>query len=61
MSVEFINTIYEVEVSLDKRNAIPFLANRDFMQRANLMINPARKFMLTNKSDDNADRQDTAD
>jgi RimK family alpha-L-glutamate ligase len=52
MDVEFLNTTYEVEVSLDKRNQIPFLVNRDFMQRANLMINPARKFMLTNKSED---------
>ena len=52
MDVVFLNTTYEVEVSLDKRNQIPFLVNRDFMQRANLMINPARKFMLTNKSED---------
>jgi len=55
MEVKFLNTIYEVEVSLDKRNAIPFLANRDFMRRANLMINPSRKFMLTNKIDDGQD------
>ena len=52
MDVVFLNTTYEVEVSLDQRNQIPFLVNRDFMQRANLMINPARKFMLTNKSED---------
>jgi len=39
-------------VSLDKRNAIPFLVNRDLMQRANVMINSSRKFMLTNKSDE---------
>jgi len=55
MEVKFLNTTYEVEVSLDERNQIPFLANRDFMRRANLMINPARKFMLTNKIDDTED------
>ena len=52
MEVNFLNTIYELEVSLDKRNSIPFLVNRDLMKRANLMINPARKFLLTNKRDD---------
>ena len=55
MEINFLNTIYEVEVSLDKRNFIPFLVNRDFMKRANLMINPARKFLLTNKRDDSAE------
>jgi hypothetical protein len=54
LEINFLNTIYEVEVSLDKRNQIPFLANRDFMKRANLMINPARKFMLTNRNDEHA-------
>jgi len=49
MDIEFLNTIYEVEVSLDKRVQIPFLINREFMQRANVMINPARKFLLTDK------------
>ena len=49
MEINFLNTKYECEVSLDKRNSIPFLANRDFMKRANVMINPSRKFMLTNK------------
>lgn len=49
LDIKFLNKKYEVEVSLDKRNQIPFLANRDFMKRANLMINPARKFMLTKK------------
>ena len=48
VELEFLNTKYEMEVSLDNRNSIPFLANRDFMARANLMINPSRKFMLTN-------------
>ena len=42
---------WEQEVSLDQRGKIPFLANRDFMNRANLMINPSRKFLLTNKHD----------
>jgi len=55
MEIKFLNKIYEVEVSLDERHQIPFLANRDFMRRANLMINPARKFMLTNKIDDTQD------
>jgi len=54
MEINFLNTIYEQEVSLDKRNSIPFLVNRDFMKRANLMINPARKFLLTNRRDDSA-------
>jgi len=49
--IKFLNTVYEQEVSLDQRNKIPFLANRDFMSRANLMINPARKFLLTSKFD----------
>jgi hypothetical protein len=48
VELDFLNTKYEMEVSLDNRNSIPFLANRDFMARANLMINPSRKFMLTN-------------
>lgn len=55
MDVKFLNTTYTQEVGLDKRNQIPFLANRDFMRRANLMINPARKFMLTNKRDEPAE------
>ena len=50
--LNFLNTIYEQEVSLDQRGKIPFLSNRDFMNRANLMINPSRKFLLTNKHDD---------
>jgi hypothetical protein len=49
MDIEFLNTTYQVEVSLDKRVQIPFLINREFMQRANIMINPARKFLLTDK------------
>ena len=53
--LNFLNTIYEQEVSLDQRGNIPFLANRDFMNRANLMINPSRKFLLTNKHDDAKD------
>ena len=52
LELNFLNTIYEQEVSLDKRGKIPFLANRDFMKRANLMINPSRKFLLTNKHDE---------
>ena len=55
LELNFLNTIYEQEVSLDKRGKIPFLANRDFMKRANLMINPSRKFLLTNKHDDAKD------
>ena len=31
--LNFLNTIYEQEVSLDQRGKIPFLANRDFMNR----------------------------
>ena len=55
--LNFLNTIYEQEVSLDQRGKIPFLANRDFMNRANLMINPSRKFLLTNKHDDTDEDQ----
>ena len=55
LELNFLNTIYEQEVSLDSRGVIPFLANRDLMQRANLMINPARKFMITNKRDEKDD------
>ena len=55
LELNFLNTIYEQEVSLDTRGVIPFLANRDLMQRANLMINPARKFMITNKRDEKDD------
>ena len=55
--LNFLNTIYEQEVSLDQRGKIPFLANRDFMNRANLMINPSRKFLLTNKHDNTDEDQ----
>lgn len=48
LEINFLNTVYEQEVSLDNRGQIPFLVNRDFMKRANLMVNPSRKFMLTN-------------
>ena len=57
LELNFLNTIYEQEVSLDQRGKIPFLANRDFMKRANLMINPSRKFLLTNKHDDTDEDQ----
>ena len=56
--IKFLNILYEQEVSLDQRNKIPFLANRDFMSRANLMINPARKFLLTNKFDNSSEEED---
>jgi len=56
MDIEFLNTVYkDVEVSLDSRNSIPLLLNRDFMSRANVMINCSRKFMLTNKGEDISD------
>jgi len=55
LEINFLNTIYEQEVFLDSRGKIPFLANRDFMKRANVMINPSRKFLLTNKHDDGND------
>lgn len=53
--LNFLNTIYEQEVCLSKRGKIPFLANRDFMGRANLMINPQKKFLLTNRHDEYQD------
>ena len=40
---------------LDSRGSIPLLINRDFMSRANVMINCSRKFMLTNKGKDISD------
>ena len=55
LEINFLNTIYDQEVFLDSRGKIPFLANRDFMKRANVMINPSRKFLLTNKHDDGHD------
>ena len=56
MDIEFLNTVYkDVEVSLDARGNIPLLLNRDFMSRANVMINSSRKFMLTNKGEDISD------
>jgi RimK family alpha-L-glutamate ligase len=61
LEVNFLNTVYEQEVSLDKRNYIPFLVNRDFMKRANLMVNPSRKFMLTNIRNDSSDEKDKED
>jgi len=56
MDIEFLSTVYkDVEVSLDARGKIPLLLNRDFMSRANVMINSSRKFMLTNKGEDISD------
>jgi len=53
LDIEFLNTVYkDTEVSIDGRGNIPLLINRDFMARANIMINPSRKFMLTNKGED---------
>ena len=63
LEVNFLNTVYEQEVALDSRGQIPFLVNRDFMKRANLMVNPSRKFMLTNirNEEDSNTKKDSND
>jgi len=51
LDVEFLGTIYkDVEFTLDDRDERSLiLMNRGFMKRANVMVNPARKYVVTTK------------
>jgi len=51
LDVEFDGVIYkEVDFTLDNRSdRIPILINRRFMRKANLMVNPREKYLLTTK------------
>jgi len=50
LDVEFLGTMYETEFTLDDReNRTPILFDREFMSRVNVMVNPDRKFVVTNK------------
>ena len=53
MDFLFNGTFYEnMRFTLDDRgNKTPILINRDFMKNANLMIDPSRKFILTERVD----------
>ena len=49
LDIEFAGSIYkDVEILLDNREGrSPLLFNRDFMRRSNVMVNPARKYIVT--------------
>ena len=49
LDIEFAGSIYkDVEILLDNREGrSPLLFNRDFMRRSNVMVNPARKYVIT--------------
>ena len=50
LDVDFLGGLYEVEFTLDdreERTPIPF--DRAFMDRINVMVNPARKYVVTTK------------
>ena len=49
LDVEFAGTIYEkVLFTIDDRaERTPILLDREFMKRLNVMVNPARKYLLT--------------
>ena len=50
LDVEFLGTMYETEFTLDDReNRTPILFDREFLRRVNVMVNPDRKFVVTNK------------
>jgi RimK family alpha-L-glutamate ligase len=51
LDIEFAGSLYkDVEILLDDREGrSPILFNRDFMKRLNVMVNPARKFVITTK------------
>ena len=53
MDFLFNGTFYKnMRFTLDDRgNKTPILINRDFMKNANLMIDPSRKFILTERVD----------
>ena len=50
LNVEFLNGIYETEFTLDDReDRTPILFDRKFMSRANVMVSPDRKYVVTTK------------
>ena len=53
LDLTFQNILYKnILFTLDNRGEkTPLLINRDFMKKTNLAVNPARKFILTNKLD----------
>ena len=50
LNVEFLDSIYKTEFTLDDRkDRTPILFDREFMSRVNVMVNPARKYVITTK------------
>ena len=50
LDVDFLGGLYEVEFTLDDReDRTPILFDRAFMERINVMVNPARKYVVTTK------------
>jgi len=51
LDVEFLGTIYkDVKFTLDDRDERSLiLMNRGFMKRVNVMVNPARRYIVTTK------------
>ena len=50
LNVEFLSGIYETEFTLDDReDRTPILFDRKFMSRANVMVSPDRKYVVTTK------------
>ena len=50
LDVDFLGGLYEVEFTLDDREErTPILFDRAFMDRINVMVNPARKYVVTTK------------
>ena len=50
LNVEFLDTMYETEFTLDDReDRTPILFDREFMSRVNVMVNPDRKYVVTTK------------
>ena len=48
--VEFLGGLYETEFTLDDReDRTPILFDREFMSRANVMVSPDRKYVVTTK------------
>jgi len=50
LDVDFLGGLHEVEFTLDDReDRTPILFDRAFMERINVMVNPARKYVVTTK------------
>ena len=50
LNVEFLSGMYETEFTLDDReDRTPILFDRKFMSRANVMVSPDRKYVVTTK------------